>query len=611
MAYVKRISNAKNTTTMSHTQAAQYFQFAPRMPFDPHVPQTVLTETIRALQTTKQNLITPANPLSSDVIVFDSGESLAEQLATLTTTANNMAETLHDIEGGGVSTIGIVDGVTVIDGPTSVSEIRFGDQTQTVAFTNEWAASLDTYFVQLPAIYSDISSIQQAHIDLSNTQFDITASLEQNTQVLTDISTIAYNLGLVVEDICNNSLIWSSTAIELTEQYQDLSSAIATVQEFQGRLDISVNLLSEIQTTQDASYALLNEYIQDVSDYLYPIIDEHTTNLDWIRTWITTASVSFDELSSAMTSQNAAISDLSALVSALDNSLNTVGLSLDALTTDYTTLAINLVPILDWNATLTDISNAVQTIQTNTQYISQFTDSQRQNTVFDGTVVTTLTSNDPLDLSHPNMSIVTLADNADYYVNWYAGVQAVGIAKEFDLVVQTNCDAMTFMSNATETGLRLSLVSDVSSVFYGTGVVVNGGIQCTSLTAETLTCAQITTDAWNHTVQNVSHSSNVFTLDYTNGLHYTAVTQPSANFSVALVNCPADKGFTFSLRYTANFTVDSISAKTSSNVHLLTTTPPTMYFLDGTNNVTGTVKICEIQVVPSVNRALVHIKNFS
>ena len=74
MAYVKRVSNAINTSNAVNNQVSTLFSLTRPAT----QPQIVFVQQLELLRARTQPLLTETNPLSSELVVFENGDKLSE-----------------------------------------------------------------------------------------------------------------------------------------------------------------------------------------------------------------------------------------------------------------------------------------------------------------------------------------------------------------------------------------------------------------------------------------------------------------------------------------------------------------------------------------------------
>jgi hypothetical protein len=259
MAYVKRVSNAINTSTSVNNQVSSLFS----MTRTSSTPQIVFAQQLDSLRSQTQPLLTETNPLSSNLVVFDNGDPLSEVIEEMQSILAQNADTLSEIQTGGISSISVADGITSIQGTTRIEQLQFSDDPegiyQSTAFTSGISASLEQFGNLFTTLGQSIESIELLQSNQTTQLTQLDASYTALAAAIGDISNSFLDVSAQINAVSIQDL--SAVASALTENTATLSDTYSTIQ-------TQFSTFPDIITTLDASFANLNSQVTSMDSSL-------------------------------------------------------------------------------------------------------------------------------------------------------------------------------------------------------------------------------------------------------------------------------------------------------------------------------------------------------
>jgi hypothetical protein len=368
-------------------------------------------------------------------------------------------------------------------------------------------------------------------------------------------------------------------------------------------LDASITSILGSQPGQMNQIQELYGQIEDISGALnqtiFPHLARHDASIGRLNDWLATASVSLVDMDNSLGIHAGHIRGLTVSFEYMDSSAAQLGGRVDVLNGLYSGLEMATNDISILNAATADLTASYTALTNRTRFVSTIGDPTNQTTAFSSALQIVAGTNEPR--TYPNLSIISPATDASYFVDWTVGTAAFGIAKEMDVRIDTNCPAFTFLGVGGTRGLRLGVAAGEQMVLTGADLSINGNLFTTGLTCQTLSVnGPVTVNRSATSVRIVSgseYANDRFTLDYANGDTYYYGTTLNANFSVSLTNLPTDisRVYTFRLTYSGAANITAIQANSTSGLIIESRTP--LAFNGAAFSTINNLKTCEMTII--------------
>jgi len=601
---MKRVDNTRNKLVMTNNELAKLFTIRPGE------TKPVIHNLITGLQANKQDVITTENPLPASLIQLSGGGDMETLLTTMNSTVSANTTLLENITSSGLSSITESGGIITITGTTDVSNLTFnGDpgNTQTRAYTD----TLHTNNIQAisdidtgTTLLNDLSN-DAVNFDLSNEQFVI--DINDLTISATTITNQINNIDLSIVDLSNSSVSISQNVNMLNESMELLDTSVSVLLNSVDILDTSFGLLnaqfitlsgvvynqdisiSELTMTTNTQSISINELSlnQNMLDNSFTWITTKQTNIDasnvYFTDYFTTADTSFvtvfsniDAIDASIGSIEGDVVDVSTNFWGLSNRLNILELSRGEFDASISSLNRSVALLSNVEETSTNIGISLEDLNTD---LSGFSYTSNETTLSTKLKISTLydsnTDTPPFIIENTNTDIC-FGIIPGCVVN-YPNIHV----EAGDCAIFT--DASAFMIGTvggTNSGLRLNLTGGHSELYSGLTIsgelIVNGDISAHSITTN-----HVYTNSISRMTNIVSHSSNYFTLDYTNGSRFYASYTYAADFTLTITNIPNDNNRVYDIEFTyvGEYILTWLTI-TQVNATSITTGPPIM---TGTN----------------------------